>query len=242
MVGTTIEWYDFLFTAAAALIFNKLFFPNLDPLTGVLAAFATYAVGFIGRPLGGLVFGHFGDKIGRKSMLLLTLMLMGIPTVLIGLLPTYESIGYWAAIGLVILRFIQGMAMGGEWGGAVLMAVEHAPEGGKGFWGSLPQASTGGGLMLASIALGLVSLLPEQALFSWGWRLPFLASIILLAVGWYIRVKVPESPDFEKVKQQSEEVKVPAFQVLKTIQNNLSPLFWLALPKMHGSILLQLLR
>ncbi|MGM7312003.1 MFS transporter, partial [Acinetobacter baumannii] len=117
MVGTTIEWYDFfVYGAAAALIFNKLFFPNLDPLTGVLAAFATYAVGFIGRPLGGLVFGHFGDKIGRKSMLLLTLMLMGIPTVLIGLLPTYESIGYWAAIGLVILRFIQGMAMGGEWG------------------------------------------------------------------------------------------------------------------------------
>lgn len=216
MVGTTIEWYDFfIYGAAAALIFNKLFFPNLDPLTGVLAAFATYAVGFIGRPLGGLVFGHFGDKIGRKSMLLLTLMLMGIPTVLIGLLPTYESIGYWAAIGLVILRFIQGMAMGGEWGGAVLMAVEHAPEGKKGFWGSLPQASTGGGLMLASIALGLVSLLPEQALFSWGWRIPFLASIILLAVGWYIRIKVPESPDFEKVKQQAEEVKVPALQVFK---------------------------
>ncbi|MCU4369283.1 MFS transporter [Acinetobacter courvalinii] len=216
MVGTTIEWYDFfIYGAAAALIFNKLFFPNLDPLTGVLAAFATYAVGFIGRPLGGLVFGHFGDKIGRKSMLLLTLMLMGIPTVLIGLLPTYESIGYWAAIGLVILRFIQGMAMGGEWGGAVLMAVEHAPEGKKGFWGSLPQASTGGGLMLASIALGLVSLLPEQALFSWGWRIPFLASIILLVVGWYIRVKVPESPDFEKVKQQAEAVKVPALQVFK---------------------------
>lgn len=216
MVGTTIEWYDFfIYGAAAALIFNKLFFPNLDPLTGVLAAFATYAVGFIGRPLGGLVFGHFGDKIGRKSMLLLTLMLMGIPTVLIGLLPTYESIGYWAAIGLVILRFIQGMAMGGEWGGAVLMAVEHAPEGKKGFWGSLPQASTGGGLMLASIALGLVSLLPEQALFSWGWRIPFLASIILLAVGWYIRVKVPESPDFEKVKQQAEAIKVPALQVFK---------------------------
>ena len=140
MVGTTIEWYDFfIYGAAAALIFNKLFFPNLDPLTGVLAAFATYAVGFIGRPLGGLVFGHFGDKIGRKSMLLLTLMLMGIPTVLIGLLQTYESIGYWAAICLVILRFVQGMAMGGEWGGAILMAVEHAPEGKKGFWGSLPQ-------------------------------------------------------------------------------------------------------
>lgn len=216
MVGTTIEWYDFfIYGAAAALIFNKLFFPNLDPLTGVLAAFGTYAVGFIGRPLGGLVFGHFGDKIGRKSMLLLTLMLMGIPTILIGLLPTYETIGYWAAVCLVILRFVQGMAMGGEWGGAVLMAVEHAPEGKKGFWGSLPQASTGGGLMLASIALGLVSLLPEQALFSWGWRIPFLASIVLLGVGWYIRVKVPESPDFEKVKQQAENIKVPALKVFK---------------------------
>lgn len=216
MVGTTIEWYDFfIYGAAAALIFNKLFFPDLDPLTGVLAAFATYAVGFIGRPLGGVIFGHFGDKIGRKSMLLLTLVLMGIPTVLIGLLPTYESIGYWASFFLVVLRFIQGMAMGGEWGGAVLMAVEHAPEGNKGFWGSLPQASSGGGLMLASIALGLVSLLPEPILFSWGWRLPFLASILLLLVGWYIRVKVPESPDFEKVKQQKEAVKIPALQVFK---------------------------
>lgn len=216
MVGTTIEWYDFfIYGAAAALIFNKLFFPNLDPLTGVLAAFATYAVGFIGRPLGGIIFGHFGDKIGRKTMLLTTLIMMGIPTVLIGLLPTYESIGYWATFFLVILRFVQGMAMGGEWGGAVLMAVEHAPEGGKGFWGSLPQASAGGGLMLASIALGLVSLLPEASLFSWGWRLPFLASILLLGVGWYIRVKVPESPDFEKVKQQAQEVKVPAMQVFK---------------------------
>lgn len=216
MVGTTIEWYDFfIYGAAAALIFNKLFFPNLDPLSGVLAAFATYAVGFIGRPLGGIVFGHFGDKVGRKSMLLLTLLLMGVPTVLIGLLPTYESIGYWAAFLLVILRFVQGMAMGGEWGGAVLMAVEHAPEGKKGFWGSLPQASAGGGLMLASMALWLVSLMPEPILFSWGWRLPFLASILLLGVGWYIRVKVPESPDFEKVKAQSKEIKVPALQVFK---------------------------
>lgn len=216
MVGTTIEWYDFfIYGAAAALIFNRLFFPNLDPLTGVLAAFATYAVGFIGRPLGGIIFGHFGDKVGRKSMLLLTLMLMGIPTILIGLLPTYETIGYWATVCLVILRFIQGMAMGGEWGGAVLMAVEHAPEGKKGFWGSLPQASAGAGLMLASIALALVSLLPEAALFSWGWRLPFLASCVLLLVGWYIRVKVPESPDFEQVKAKSAEIKVPALSVLQ---------------------------
>ncbi len=216
MVGTTIEWYDFfIYGAAAALIFNKLFFPNLDPMTGVLAAFATYAVGFIGRPLGGVVFGHFGDKVGRKSMLLLTLMLMGIPTVLIGLLPTYDSIGYWATFCLVILRFVQGMAMGGEWGGAVLMAIEHAPKGNKGFWGSLPQASVGAGMMLASLALGAVSLLPEETLFSWAWRLPFLASIVLLGVGWYIRVKVPESPDFEQIKQQDKEVKVPAIQVFK---------------------------
>ena len=216
MVGTSIEWYDFfIYGAAAALIFNKLFFPNLDPMTGVLAAFATYAVGFIGRPLGGIIFGHYGDKIGRKAMLLTTLVLMGIPTILIGLLPTYESIGYWAAVILVILRLIQGMAMGGEWGGAVLMAVEHAPEGSKGFWGSLPQASAGAGLMLASLALGAVSLLPEESLFSWGWRIPFLASILLLGVGWYIRVKVPESPDFEKVKHQEKEVKVPALQVFK---------------------------
>lgn len=216
MVGTTIEWYDFfIYGAAAALIFNKLFFPNLDPLMGVMAAFATYAVGFIGRPLGGIIFGHFGDKIGRKAMLLTTLIMMGIPTILIGLLPTYEAIGYWATVCLVILRFIQGMAMGGEWGGAVLMAVEHAPEGGKGFWGSLPQASAGGGLVLASVALGLVSMLPEASLFSWGWRIPFLASIVLLAVGWYIRVKVPESPDFEKVKAQAQEIKVPALQVFK---------------------------
>lgn len=216
MVGTTIEWYDFfIYGAAAALIFNRLFFPDLDPLTGVLAAFATYAVGFIGRPLGGIVFGHFGDKVGRKAMLLTTLILMGIPTVLIGLLPTYESIGYWATVCLVILRFIQGMAMGGEWGGAVLMAVEHAPEGSKGFWGSLPQASAGGGVLLASLALGLVSMLPEESLFSWGWRIPFLASIVLLGVGWYIRAKVPESPDFEKIKEKAQEIKVPALEVFK---------------------------
>lgn len=216
MVGTTIEWYDFfIYGTAAALIFNKLFFPALDPLTGTLASFGTYAVGFIGRPLGGIVFGHFGDKIGRKSMLIMTLLLMGIPTVLIGLLPTYASIGYWAAILLIVLRFLQGMAMGGEWGGAVLMAVEHAPVGSKGFWGSLPQTSSGFGLLLASLAIGAVSLLPEADLFSWGWRLPFLASLVLLLVGAYIRAKVPESPDFEKVKAEKEHVSIPALQVFR---------------------------
>lgn len=216
MAGTTIEWYDFfLYGTAAALVFNKLFFPALDPITGVLAAFATYAVGFIGRPLGGIIFGHFGDRIGRKSMLMLTLMMMGIPTIAIGLIPTYEQIGYWAAVILVLMRFLQGMAVGGEWGGAVLMAVEHAPEGRKGFYGSLPQTGVGAGLVLSSLAMGAVAALPEEQMMSWGWRLPFLASVVLLGVGWLIRVKVAESPDFEKLKEQKREVRVPLFEVVR---------------------------
>jgi metabolite-proton symporter len=216
MAGTTIEWYDFfLYGTAAALVFNKLFFPALDPITGVLAAFATYAVGFIGRPLGGMVFGHFGDRIGRKSMLMLTLLMMGIPTIAIGLIPTYEQIGYWAAVILVLMRFLQGMAVGGEWGGAVLMAVEHAPEGRKGFYGSLPQTGVGAGLVLASLAMGAIAALPEEDMMAWGWRLPFLASIVLLGVGWLIRVKVAESPDFEKLKEQGRRVRMPLLEVLR---------------------------
>lgn len=216
LAGTTIEWYDFfLYGTAAALIFNKIFFPALDPITGVLAAFATYAVGFLGRPLGGVVFGHFGDRIGRKSMLLMTLMLMGVPTIIIGLIPTYQQIGYWAAVLLVTMRFLQGMAVGGEWGGAVLMAVEHAPEGKKGFYGSLPQTGVGAGLVLASMAMALVATLPEEDMLAWGWRLPFLASIVLLGIGWLIRLRVPESPDFERMKQENTAVKVPLFKVLR---------------------------
>lgn len=216
MAGTTIEWYDFfLYGTAAALVFNKLFFPTLDPITGVLAAFATYAVGFIGRPLGGILFGHFGDRIGRKSMLMLTLLMMGIPTIAIGLLPTYEQIGYWAAALLVVMRFLQGMAVGGEWGGAVLMAVEHAPEGKKGFYGSLPQTGVGAGLVLSTLAMGAVATLPEEQMLAWGWRLPFLASVVLLAVGWLIRVKVAESPDFEKLKQQNRRVSLPLVEVVR---------------------------
>ena len=181
MMGTTIEWYDFfLYGTAAALIFNKIFFPSFDPLTGTLAAFATYSVGFFARPLGGVIFGHYGDKIGRKSMLLITLLLMGVPTILIGLIPSYDQIGYWAAVLLVLMRFLQGIAVGGEWGGAVLMAVEHAPEGKKGFFGSLPQAGVAPGLILSSLAMGAVAGLPEQDMLSWGWRLPFLASVVLL--------------------------------------------------------------
>jgi len=216
MMGTTIEWYDFfLYGTAAALIFNKIFFPTFDPLTGTLAAFATYSVGFFARPLGGVVFGHFGDRVGRKSMLLITLFLMGIPTILIGLIPSYDSIGYWAAVLLVVLRFAQGVAVGGEWGGAVLMAVEHAPEGKKGFFGSLPQAGVAPGLILSSLAMGAVASLPEQDMLTWGWRIPFLASVVLLLVGWFIRAKVAESPDFERMQHKGAKVEMPAMVVLR---------------------------
>lgn len=216
MMGTTIEWYDFfLYGTAAALIFNKIFFPAFDPITGTLAAFATYSVGFFARPLGGFVFGHFGDKLGRKSMLLITLFLMGIPTILIGLIPSYESIGYWAAVLLVLMRILQGIAVGGEWGGAVLMAVEHAPEGKKGFFGSLPQTGVAPGLILSSLAMGAVASLPEEDMLSWGWRLPFLASVVLLLVGWWIRAKVAESPDFEQMSKKGKQVPIPALEVLR---------------------------
>ncbi len=216
MMGTTIEWYDFfLYGTAAALIFNKIFFPSFDPLTGTLAAFATYSVGFFARPLGGVIFGHYGDKIGRKSMLLITLLLMGVPTILIGLIPSYEQIGYWAAVLLALMRFLQGIAVGGEWGGAVLMAVEHAPDGKKGFFGSLPQAGVAPGLILSSLAMGAVATLPEADMLAWGWRLPFLASVVLLLVGWFIRVKVAESPDFEQMKEKGAKVEVPVAEVLK---------------------------
>ena len=215
MMGTTIEWYDFfLYGTAAALVFNKIFFPAIDPISGTLAAFATYSVGFFARPLGGVVFGHFGDKVGRKSMLLITLFMMGIPTILIGLIPSYDSIGYWAAVLLVLMRFLQGVAVGGEWGGAILMAVEHAPEGKKGFFGSLPQTGVAPGLILSSLAMGAVAALPEADMLSWGWRIPFLASVLLL-VGWFIRAKVAESPDFERMRAQGDKVEVPALVVLR---------------------------
>ncbi|APX78522.1 Inner membrane metabolite transport protein yhjE [Achromobacter insolitus] len=215
MIGTTIEWYDFfLYGIAAALIFNKIYFPAIDPISGTLAAFGTYAVGFIARPLGGIVFGHFGDRVGRKSMLMISLMLMGVPTILIGLTPSYEAIGYWGAVALVFFRFLQGLAVGGEWGGAVLMAVEHAPEGKKGLFGSLPQVGVAPGLILSSLAMGAVSRLPEADMLSWGWRLPFLASVFLLLVGWYIRAKVSESPEFKQAQAQPRQDALPLKTVL----------------------------
>jgi metabolite-proton symporter len=216
MMGTTIEWYDFfLYGTSAALIFNRIFFPSFDPLSGTLAAFATYAVGFFARPLGGVLFGHFGDRVGRKSMLLVTLLLMGVPTILIGLIPSYDSIGYWAAVLLVLMRVLQGLAVGGEWGGAVLMAVEHAPDGSKGFFGSLPQAGVASGLILSSFAMTAVARLGEADMLAWGWRLPFIASIVLLGVGWFIRLNVAESPDFKRVEHNSEKVKLPVAVVCR---------------------------
>ena len=214
-IGTAIEWYDyFLYGTAAALVFNVLFFPNFEPLAGTLAAFATYAVGFLARPLGGAVFGHMGDRVGRKRMLVITLFIMGTATFLIGCLPTYEAIGVAAPILLVVLRFLQGFAVGGEWGGAVLMAVEHAPEGRRGFFGSWPQLGSPAGLILSTVAFSLVAALPEADFLSWGWRVPFLVSVVLVMVGLVIRLQVLESPAFARMAELEERARVPLAEVV----------------------------
>ncbi|MEA3009459.1 MAG: hypothetical protein QOJ91_1151 [Sphingomonadales bacterium] len=218
MIGTTIEWYDFfLYGAAAALVFNKLFFPSFDPFVGTLLAFATYAVGFVARPLGGIVFGHYGDRIGRKRLLMLSLVLMGLATILIGLLPTYGQIGIWAPAGLIALRLVQGFAVGGEWGGAVLMAAEHGDSARRGFWASWPQAGVAAGSLLSAGVLALVARLQSDSDFlAWGWRVPFLLSAVLVALGWYIRHRVEESPMFEKALEEVEAPpKLPAMDVLR---------------------------
>ena len=216
-IGTTIEWYDFfLYGTASALVFNRLFFPTFDPLTGTLAAYGTYAVGFFARPLGGIVIGHYGDKIGRKSMLVLTLVVMGVATFLIGLLPTYEQIGPWAAVGLILLRVAQGFGVGGEWGGAVLMAVEHAPPGTRGYYGSWPQIGVPAGLVLSTAVFTVFSNLPEAQFLSWGWRVPFLLSALLVIVGLVIRVRILETPAFTRIKEEAREARQPIVEVLTT--------------------------
>jgi len=221
-VGTTIEWYDFfLYGTASALIFGRLFFPNYDPLTGTLASFGTYAVGFAARPVGGIVCGHFGDRVGRKSMLILTLLIMGVATFLIGLLPTYHQIGVWAPILLVLLRVAQGFGVGGEWGGAVLMAVEHAPAGRRGFYGSWPQIGVPAGLLLSTVIFGQVSKLPESALLTWGWRVAFLLSILLVGVGLFIRLAVVEPPVFAEIKQTRTASRMPIFEALRHHPRNI---------------------
>ena len=218
MIGTTIEWYDFfLYGSAAALVFNKLFFPDYDPLVGTMLAFATYALGFVARPVGGIVFGHYGDRIGRKKLLMLSLVLMGVATVLIGLLPTYAQIGIWAPIALIALRLVQGFAVGGEWGGAVLMAAEHGDAARRGLWASWPQAGVAAGSLLSAGVLALLAQLQSEADFlEWGWRIPFLFSAVLVVVGWYIRNRVAESPMFQKALEEAETPpKLPAMEVLR---------------------------
>jgi metabolite-proton symporter len=217
LIGTTIEWYDFfLYGTAAALVFNRLFFPNSDPLMGTLYAFGTYAVGFFARPFGGIVIGHYGDKVGRKSMLVLTLVIMGVATFLIGLLPTYAQIGPWAAVALIVLRIAQGFGVGGEWGGAVLMAVEHAPPGKRGFYGSWPQTGVPAGLVLSTFVFAMFARLPEDQFLSWGWRVPFLVSALLVGVGLLIRMRIVETPVFSKIKETATEVRQPIIEVLRS--------------------------
>jgi MHS family shikimate/dehydroshikimate transporter-like MFS transporter len=216
LIGTSIEWYDFfLYNTAAALVFNKLFFPTFDPFVGTLLAFSTYAVGFAARPIGGIVIGHYGDKVGRKSMLVLTLIMMGIATASIGLLPTYSVIGPWAAVALVLLRVVQGFGVGGQWGGAVLMAVEHAPAGQRGFYGSWPQIGVPAGLLTSTIVFSLFSRLPADQFMSWGWRIPFLLSLVLVGVGLLIRLKILETPSFTKIKITGTVSRQPVIEVLR---------------------------
>jgi metabolite-proton symporter len=220
-IGTTIEWYDFfIYTTAAALVFPELFFPSFEPLAGTLASFATYAVGFLARPLGGVIFGHYGDKIGRKAMLVTTLLIMGIATFLVGLMPTYETIGIWAPILLVLLRLLQGLGLGGEWGGAVLMAVEHSPDDKRGLNGSWPQMGVPAGLVLGTGAFAAVSAISGDAFVTWGWRVPFLLSILLIALGLYIRLAIFESPAFSRVRESGTEARMPIVDVFRTYPKN----------------------
>jgi metabolite-proton symporter len=223
LVGTAVEWYDFfLYGSAAALVFGKLFFPSSDPVTGTLLAFGTYALGFVARPLGGIVFGHFGDRVGRKKMLVVALMMMGIATFAIGLLPTYASIGLAAPILLLVCRLVQGFAVGGEWGGAVLMASEHGTDAQRGFWSSWPQAGVPLGNMLATGVLFVLAAVQSDETFeSWGWRIPFLLSAVLVLIGLWVRLQLEESPVFQEARDEiaakkDEDSHMPLLEVVRT--------------------------
>jgi MFS transporter, MHS family, shikimate and dehydroshikimate transport protein len=215
-VGSALEWYDFfIYGTAAALVFNELFFPKLDPRIGTLAAFATFGVGFFARPFGGIVFGHFGDRMGRKPMLVMTLLLVGVATFLIGLIPSYEQIGVWAPVLLVSLRLLQGFGAGAEYGGAVIFAVEYAPEGKRGLFGSwAPIGVTMGNLMAAGV-FALVTMLPKEDFLTWGWRIPFLLSALLVAFGLYIRLSVAETPVFSQVAETRKPLKAPVLDAIR---------------------------
>ncbi len=223
LIGTAVEWYDFfLYGSAAALVFGVLFFPDADPVNATLLAFGTYAVGFVARPLGGVVFGHFGDRVGRKKMLVVSLMMMGAATFAIGLLPTYASIGVAAPILLLVCRLLQGFAVGGEWGGAVLMAAEHGDDSRRGFWSSWPQAGVPLGNLLATGVLFVLAAFQSDADFeAWGWRIPFLLSAVLVLIGLYVRLQLEESPVYQEAKAEIAEKKtgashMPFFEVIKS--------------------------
>ncbi|WP_425244504.1 MFS transporter [Streptomyces citrinus] len=216
-IGTAIEFYDFyVYGTAAALVLNAAFFPNLSSLNATLASFSTYAVAFAARPIGSLVFGHFGDRIGRKSVLVASLLLMGLSTACVGLLPGYDTWGVWAPILLVLLRFLQGVGLGGEWGGAALLAVEHAPRGKRGMFAAFPQLGPSVGFFAATGIFWLLSeSLSDDAFQAWGWRIPFLLSFLLVAVGLFVRLKISETPVFAKVMEDQEASKAPALEVFK---------------------------
>ena len=201
LTGSAIEWFDyFLYGTAAALVFNKVFFPMVDPVIGLILAYLSFSLTFFIRPIGGVIFAQIGDRIGRKKTLVLTLSLMGGATVLIGLLPTYEMIGLWAPALLILMRVIQGIGIGGEWGGALLLAYEYAPEKRKGFFGSIPQAGVTIGMLMATFTVSLMTMLSDEAFLSWGWRIPFLLSAVLVLLGLWIRKGIDETPEFNKVK------------------------------------------
>jgi metabolite-proton symporter len=216
LLGTAVEFYDFLvYGTVAALVFGELFFPGADPAVGTIAAFGTFAAGYVARPIGGIVFGHFGDRLGRKNMLLLTMGLMGGASFLIGLLPTYDTIGVWAPVLLITLRVVQGIAIGGEWGGATLMVVEHAGEKRRGLWSSFTQMGAPLGSLISATVVALVSTLPKDQFAAWGWRVPFLLSVLLLGVGLFVRLQVVESPLFAEVKKDRAESRLPVLDVLR---------------------------
>lgn len=223
LIGTTIEWYDFfLYGIVAGLVFNQLYFPSHDPAIGTILAYATFAVGFVARPIGGIVFGHFGDRIGRKSMLVLTLSLMGVATFLIGFVPTYDSIGIWAPIILLVLRVVQGLGLGGEWGGAVLMTYEYAPRNKRGLYAAIPQIGVGLGLCLGTGVVAFLSnLMPNEQFLDWGWRIAFILSAALVFVGLYIRIAVQETPAFAKIKDTKDESKLPFMDLIRRYPGNI---------------------
>jgi MHS family shikimate/dehydroshikimate transporter-like MFS transporter len=220
-IGTTIEWYDFfLYGVMTPLVLNKLFFPNADVLISTLLAYGTFFVGFLSRPIGGIIFGHYGDRLGRKTVLILTLLIMGVATFLIGLLPTYASAGMWAPLLLLALRIFQGIGIGGEWGGAVLMAVEHSPGGQRGFYGAWPQIGVPAGLLLSAGVVNLLSFLNNDDFFAWGWRIAFLLSAVLVAIGLYIRLRILETPAFKVAQQQNQIAAVPVAELFRTHSKN----------------------